>query len=61
MLSSTIAMPNGCRSSALPPPGVDHTVFAPFMIRFRPFIASHDSRKMPSFRDFGASIVRNPD
>ncbi|HLG48956.1 MAG TPA: hypothetical protein VKY24_22115 [Reyranella sp.] len=55
-------MPNGCRSSALlPPPGVDHTVFAPFMIRFRPFIACHDSRKMPSFRDFGASMVRNPD
>jgi hypothetical protein len=38
----------------------DDTVFAPFMLRFRPFIAGADSAKMPSHKAFDASISRNP-
>ena len=33
--------------------------FPPFWLRFRPFIAGRDSRKMPSGRAFVASTVRN--
>ncbi|HLG45523.1 MAG TPA: hypothetical protein VKY24_04705 [Reyranella sp.] len=38
----------------------DDTVFAPFMLRFRPFIAGADSAKMPSYKAFDASTSRNP-
>jgi hypothetical protein len=37
----------------------DDTVFAPFMLRFRPFIPSADRRKTPLRRAFGAPAVGN--
>lgn len=37
------------------------TVFAPFQLRFRPFIAGIDRRKTPSRRALGAQPLANAD
>jgi hypothetical protein len=39
----------------------DVTVFAPFSIRFRPFICGRDGAKMPWDKAFRASPPENPD
>jgi hypothetical protein len=53
---------------AMSPPAVIHaavgdvrdaTVFAPFSIRFRPFMGGRDGHKTPCFRAFYASTVEN--